>query len=188
MKLSVWAKKQGITYHTAYKWFREGKIPHLVEVSPSGSIFVHEDKKEEMGKIVIYARVSSYDRKKSLENQISSCVSFANSKGFEIEKIYKEIASGMNDKRPKLMEMLDSLPSVIIVEHKDRLTRFGFNYLEKLLNKLNCQIIVLNRDCEDEKDLIKDMISIITSFCCRLYGIRRGRKKVKEVKDIVLEQ
>ena len=77
--------------------------------------------------------------------------------------------------------MIDSNPSIIIIEHKDRLTRFGFNYLEKLLSKLNCQIIVVNRDTEDEKDLIKDLVAIITSFCCRLYGLRRGSKKAEVI-------
>ena len=88
----------------------------------------------------------------------------------------------MNDKRPKLLALLESKPTHIIVEHKDRLTRFGFNYLEILLKQQNCQILVLNRDSEDETDLIKDMISIVTSFCCRLYGMRRGQNKAAKIK------
>jgi putative resolvase len=89
----------------------------------------------------------------------------------------------MNDKRKQLCLMLDSNPTHIIVEHKDRLTRFGFNYLEKLLSKLGCEIVVMNRDSEDETDLMKDLVSIITSFCCRLYGLRRGQNKAKKLKE-----
>ena len=81
--------------------------------------------------------------------------------------------------------MIDSNPTTIVVEHKDRLTRFGFNYLEKLLLKLNCKIIVINKDYEAENDIIKDMISIVTSFCCRLYGVRRGAKKVGLIKKVM---
>jgi predicted site-specific integrase-resolvase len=88
----------------------------------------------------------------------------------------------MNDKRPKFLAMLETCPSHIVIENKDRLTRFGFNYLEVLLKKLGCEIIVLNRDQENETDLMKDLVSVITSFCCRLYGMRRGLNKAKLIK------
>lgn len=188
MKLSEWAKKQGITYRSAFSWFQQGKIPYKVEQMPSGTIIVHDEtplnKKQN---VIIYSRVSTYERKECLNGQIERCTNFANGKGLEVNKIYKEIASGMNDKRPKLMNLLESQPTHIIVEHKDRLTRFGFNYLEKLLNQQGCEILVLNRDKEDETDLMKDFISIITSFCCRLYGIRRGKNKAKKVKEEIIK-
>jgi putative resolvase len=183
MKLSDWAKKQGITYRTAFSWFQAGKIPHKVEQMPTGTIIVHENIESNRKKfVVIYSRVSTYERKDCLIGQVDRCTTFANGKGLEINKVYKEIASGMNDKRTKLMKLLDTKPTHIIVEHKDRLTRFGFNYLEKLLNQQGCQILVLNRDNEDETDLMKDLVSIITSFCCRLYGMRRGKNKAQIMK------
>jgi putative resolvase len=188
MKLSAWAKKQGISYRTAHRWFKDGKIPHKTEQMPSGTIIVHEETsvKKNMS-VAIYARVSSYDRKDSLLGQIERCTSFANSKGLSITKIYKEIASGMNDNRPKLMKMLEEKHDIIIVEHKDRLTRFGFNYIEKLLLQQGKEIFVLNRDKEDETDLMKDMISIVTSFCCRLYGMRRGQNKASKIRKEMIE-
>jgi predicted site-specific integrase-resolvase len=133
----------------------------------------------------IYCRVSSNNKKDDLERQSLRCLEFCNSKGFEVFKIIKEVASGMNDNRKKLISMLDENPTKIIIEHKDRLTRFGFNSLEKLLSKLNCEIIVINRDAENETDLLKDLVSIITYFCCRLYGLRRGNNKSKKIKDII---
>jgi putative resolvase len=136
----------------------------------------------------VYARVSNQSRKKELEYQIERCTQFANAKGLPIEKTYKEIASGMNDNRREMWKMLESNPTTIIVENKDRLTRFGFNYLEKLLKKQNCEIIVMNKDHEDEKDLMKDFISIMTSFCCRLYGLRKGQNKAAKLKNIIQEQ
>ena len=132
--------------------------------------------------------MSNHNRKDDLNRQVERITEFASASGYAVDKIFKEIASGMNDNRPQFWKMLDNNPSVIIVEHKDRLTRFGFNYLEKLLNKLNCQIVVINKDIEDETDLIKDLVAIITSFCCRLYGLRRGTKKAKIItKDLELE-
>jgi putative resolvase len=187
MKLSDWAKEQGVCYRTAYNWFKSGKFNDMninAKQLSTGTILVEENSLiDKSSNVVIYSRVSTYERKDCLIGQIERCSNFANGKGLEVNKVYKEIASGMNDKRPKLMKLLDSKPTHIIVEHKDRLTRFGFNYLEKLLNQQGCVILVLNRDNEDETDLMKDLVSIITSFCCRLYGMRRGQNKAKKLKE-----
>lgn len=183
MKLSKWAELQGVCYRTAYQWFRDGRIPNS-EQRDTGTILVHESPSAERKLLVcIYTRVSTYQRKDCLKGQSERCTQYATAKGLAVDKTYKEIASGMNDKRPKLLKMLESKPSHIIVEHKDRLTRFGFNYLEVLLQQLGCELIVLNKDEEDENDLMKDFISIITSFCCRLYGLRRGHNKAKNIKQ-----
>jgi len=188
MKLSTWAKKQGISYITAYRWFRDGKMPCPASQTKTGTIIVHEQEapNNSATKVVVYARVSSYDRKDCLIGQVERCTQFANAQGLEVHEVHKEVASGMNDKRKKLTKILESRPTHIIVEHKDRLTRFGFNYIETLLKNQNCKVLVLNRDIEDETDLVKDMISIITSFCCRLYGLRRGQNKAGKIKSEIL--
>jgi len=77
--------------------------------------------------------------------------------------------------------VLDAKPTRILIEYKDRLTRFGFNYFETLLPKIGCELVVINKETEDKQDLMKDLIAIITSFCCRLYGLRRGKNKAKKV-------
>ena len=89
----------------------------------------------------------------------------------------------MKDARPKLIKMLKSKPSSIVVEHKDRFTRFGFNYFEIPLPLLGCELVVMNRDSEEKDDLMKDLVAIITSFCCRLYGMRRGHAITSKVKQ-----
>jgi putative resolvase len=191
MKLSTWAKQQDIHYMTAWRWFHQGILPFPATQLPTGTIIIHTEAQEsntfsnKTKRICIYGRVSSHNKKDDLERQIQRCCDFAAASGKPVDKIYKEVASGMNDKRRELFRMIDSDPTIIIVEHKDRLTRFGFNYLEQLLKKLNCEIIVINKDVEDEKDLMKDMISIITSFCCRLYGLRRGKTTARKIKNIV---
>jgi predicted site-specific integrase-resolvase len=147
MKLSDWARAQGIHYNTAYNWFWQGKMPVHAYQTKSGTIMVSEEHKRTIEeKVVIYARVSSQNKKEDLRRQIERCTEFCMAKGLSITKIFKEIASGMNDNRTQLWKMIDSKPTTIIVEHKDRLTRFGFNYLEKLLLELGCKIVVMNRD------------------------------------------
>lgn len=191
MKLSVWSKKQGISYITAYRWFKGGKIPGAIQYD-SGTILVPEEKQAisstELNKCIIYCRVSNQSRKKELEYQVKRCEDFAATRGLIVEKVYKEVASGMNDKRRELIKMLDNNPKIILIENKDRLTRFGFNYLENLLSKLGCKILIIHENHEDEHDLMKDLVSIITSFCCRLYGLRQTKNKINKIKEILDEK
>lgn len=188
MKLSVWAKAKGVSYQTAWRWFSEGRLPVKAEKMPSGTIIVEPEKQIDKvnRKAVVYCRVSSYEKKQDLERQASRCISFCEARGWEIEKVIKEVGSGMNDSRKKLIVLLKSNPKLIVVEHKDRLTRFGFMYLETLLPMLDCELVVINRDKEEQSDLIKDLVAVVTSFCCRLYGMRRGLNKVKQCKKILL--
>lgn len=185
MKLLKWAKLQDISNPTAYRWFHAGQIPNSRQLA-SGTIIVDEPviKNANCEKIVIYCRVSSHNKKDDLIRQSERCEEFCLARGYSVDKVYKEIASGMNDNRKLFWKMMETNPTKIIVEHKDRLTRFGFNYIEKLLQN-KCEIIVINRDKENEIDLIKDMTSIVTSFCCRMYGLRRGNNKLKKIKEVI---
>lgn len=185
MKLSKWAKEKGISYLTAYRWAKSGKIKG-VEIMESGTILVNDIKPiNNIENIIIYARVSSNSRRKELDYQVNRIIHFSNAKGLTINKVYKEVASGMNDNRTQFWKMIDSNPTKIIIENKDRLTRFGFNYIKRLSEKLDIEIIVMNNDQTDEADLIKDLVSIITSFCCRLYGLRRGYNKALKIKNSI---
>ena len=184
MKLSVWAKKEGISYRTAFRWYQDGKMPVGTYRSVTGSIFVEDVPVSTSNqKVVIYCRVSSHPKKEDLNRLVERCKAFCEARGLAVEKVYKEIASGMNDNRTQLVKMLESNPTMIVVENKDRLTRFGFNYLDLLLTKLNCKIEVINKSESCEQDLMKDLISVITSFCCRFYGMRIGHGKAKKIKD-----
>lgn len=184
MKLSDWAKLQGISYTTAYRWFKAEKLPVKSWQAPSGTILVEEAiSSEENKEAWIYCRVSSYAQKDNLTRQVERCQEFCRINGWEVKKTTKEIASAMNDSRPKLLKLLADKPSRIVVEYKDRLTRFGFAYFETLLPMVGCELVVINRDDEDKQDLMKDLVSIITSFCCRLYGLRRGKTTAKKLHE-----
>jgi putative resolvase len=182
MKLSTWASKNGLTYQTAYNLFRKHQLPGNIIQLASGTILIDDDLPPENIPTYIYCRVSSYNKKADLDRQADRCIEFCGNNGWQIEKVIKEIASGMNDKRKKLSSIFDKKPKRIVVEHKDRLTRFGFNYFDKMLPLIGYELVVINRDSEDESDLVKDLVAIITSFCCRLYGLRKGKNKAKKIK------
>lgn len=166
MKLSVWAKKQGIHYQTAWNWCNNGTMPVSWERTPSGTILVHDNlpSTPSLKKVYTYARVSSYAKKEDLQRQSARCAAFCENKGLSVEKSFKEIASGMNDNRPILNKVLDLPPGVLVVEHKDRLTLFGFNYLDTLLRKLGWEIVVINRDENDKDDLMKEIVAYAKSL------------------------
>ena len=189
MKLSEFAKLKGVTYKTAWNWFNQGKIPNAEQIE-GGTIIVNSKiiiKK--VDDVILYARVSTYQKKDDLERQLIRLRDYANSSGYIIKKEYKEIASGMNDNRKMLNKiLLNQDNKVIIIENKDRLTRFGFNYIKNLLELQDRFIIVMNENNSPDEDLIKDLISIITSFCCRLYGMRRGLNKTKKIKEELKQQ
>lgn len=185
LKLSDWAIKNGVSYQTAWNWFNSKKMPVSAIQTSTGTILV-EDVTTPTNKInntYIYARVSSSNKKQDLENQLKLCENFCMANGWTVEKSFKEIASGMNDNRKKLNFILQNPPTKLVILHKDRLTRFGFNYIETLLKHVGCELIVINRDLEDESDILKDFIVIITSFCCRLYGARIGQSKALKMKE-----
>jgi predicted site-specific integrase-resolvase len=183
MKLSKWCQQQGVCYLTGLRWFHAGKIPNARQLDTS-TILVDEVKTTQNNELnYIYCRVSNHNRKKELEHQVKRCEDFCIANGWKIEKTYKEIASGMNDNRKELWKLLASNPKRIIVENKDRLTRFGFNYIEKLMP--NTEIIIINKSVEDKEDLIKDLISVITIFCNNLYELKEKNNKLKKIKEVL---
>lgn len=185
MKLSEWAKKNGLTYQTAWNLFNKNQLPVKATQLQTGTILVENAVKNIEEKTFIYCRVSSHSRKKEMEYQINRCKDFCQNNGWELHGVYSEIASGVNDNRRSFWRMLSENPTRIIVENKDRLTRFGFLYLKRLLEKQGCSIVVINHTDEDHVDLIKDLTLIIYSFCARLYNIRKAKSKTQKCVAII---
>ena len=133
--------------------------------------------------VVLYARTSSSQNKKLLDEQAKRLELYAISKGYKIKQIIKEFDSGLNDSRKQLTKILkENQYDKIIVEHKDMLTRFGFNLINLLTDN---RIEVINESKEKDEDLTQDLISIIHCFSARLYGLRRSKRLKLEIqKDI----
>jgi putative resolvase len=189
MKLSDYAKSIGITYRTAWNHFRAGKIPGAYQL-PTGTIIVpdtiQDSTKEHQA--ATYARVSSSQNRGKLDSQAERLKDYCAAKGYRVVSTIKEVGSGVNDQRPKFQKLLaDKSISLIVVEHRDRATRFGFHYLKTLLENEGRRIEVINEEEGSKEELMQDLIAIITSFVARYYGQRRAKRKtaviIKELRD-----
>ncbi len=175
MRLSDYAKQNGVSYRTAWNHFKAGKIPNARRL-PSGTV-VLDEQIAKAEKTVVYARVSSSENKTNLLSQSKRVQDFCAAKGWVVNQVVEECGSGLNDSRKKLMAVLsDKTVTRLVVEHKDRLTRFGFNYIKELWDG---EIVVINEVTEDEKDLMQDFVSLVTSFTARLYGKRRSKRNTE---------
>src|SRR5215469_1726189 len=185
MKLAAWARQQGLDYNTAYRWFRAGILPVPLKKLPTGTILVEPVPLAEKRGAAVYARVSSGDQKKDLERQLARLVEHATAKGLSIVKSVSEIGSGRNGHRPKLIGLLrDQTIGVIVVEHRDRLARFGSEYIEAALQSAGRKVLVIDEK-ERKDDLDQDMIEVLTSFCRRRYGGRTAKNKAKKAMEAI---
>lgn len=164
--------------HTAYRWFREGTLPVpaervgrliLVKTAASASAAA--------AGVVLYARVSSHDRRSDLDRQVARLTAWATERDLGVGQVVCEVGSGLNGKRPKLRRILsDPDARVIVVEHRDRLARFGVVHLEAALSAQGRRIVVADPG-ETTDDLVCDMIEVLTGMCARLYGRRGARNR-----------
>ena len=181
MKLSDYAKQVGVKYRTAWEWYRAGKIKGY-QMDTGTIIITEQDDEPKAQKVAVYARVSSSENKPNLESQAERLVNYCAAKGWKVHKVVKEVGSGVNDNRRKFLSLLsDESITMIVVEHKDRATRFGFNYIETLLETQGRKIEVINLSDNGKEDLLEDLVSIIYSFCSRLYGQRRAKRKTEKI-------
>lgn len=183
MKLSTYAKKVGVCYKTAWRWYQKGKISGY-QMSTGTIIITQEEQRTCPQKVAIYARVSSNENKKNLDSQAERLVGYCTAKGWQIHQIVKEVGSGINDNRKKLLKLImDESITIIVVEHKDRLTRFGFSYIENLMSLSGRKIEVVNLASNAKEDLLTDLVAIIYSFCAKLYGQRRAKRKTEKITE-----
>ncbi len=173
-----------INYRTAIRQYHKGLIPGVQTNSRIRLLNPNYTTQQEetptntpnQPRAILYARVSSTINKPSLNGQIERLQDYAAARGYTIVGEYQEIASGLNDNRPKLNTILKRDDyDILLVEHRDRLTRFGWNLIQLLLNKNNIQLESINTTDSKDEELIQDLISIITSYCGKIYG--RNRKK-----------
>lgn len=180
VNLREWALVQGVHPKTAYRWFREGSLP--VPARRAGRlILVDPDPKPAVvGRVVAYCRVSSADQKDDLERQVGRVVAGATGHDLAVGQVVSEVGSGMNGHRRKLTKLLsDPAVTVIVVEHRDRLTRFGFEHLQASMAACGRSIVVLKSQ-ETTSDVVGDVTEVLTSLCARLYGQRSAARRAAQ--------
>lgn len=182
----------GVSVKTLQRWDREGILvadrtptnrrvyteKHLVQVR--GGLLQHDQRKT-----VVYYRVSSAAQKPDLQNQKTMLEQFCIGRGLSVDEWIEEIGGGMNFKRKKFIamtnEVLTGRVGTVVIAHKDRLARFGFEYIEHIYQQFGCEIIVTNTtSLSPEQEMVEDLMTIVDTFSSRLYGLSNYRKSLKQ--------
>jgi len=177
----------GVNLRTLQRWDEEGKIHCVRTVGGKRRVPESEIKRilglHEERKMIGYARVSSNTQKDDLERQTEAITQYAKEHGWNIE-ILKDIGSGLNEERKNFQKLLKMVMnkevSKVVVTYPDRLTRFGFKTLQQFFQNYGTEIIVINQEEKEPKEeLVEDLITIVSHFAGKLYGMRS--RKYKEV-------
>jgi predicted site-specific integrase-resolvase len=190
------SERIGVSVKTLQRWDREGKLIPLRTPSNRRQ-YTDEHIRQALGlrgiqttietrKTVVYMRVSSPAQKPDLDNQRHALEQFCAARGLTVDEWIAEIGGGLNFKRPKFLQLVDAIVAhhvgTLIIAHKDRLARFGYDLLTHLCTMHQCTILVLNQETlSPEQEMVQDLMTIIHCFSSRLPGLRHYRKSLKKV-------
>jgi putative resolvase len=182
VKLSDYAKQVGVTYKTAWQWWKAGQLDAYQ--LPTGTIIVREPHPAATG-VALYVRVSSAAQQDDALRQLQRLRDYAAARGYPVVAEMIEMASGLNDERPKLTKLLtDRRVGVLVVEPRDRLTRFGYGYIATLLAHQGRRVEALYPS--DTRDgLVDDVVAAITSMAARIYGRRNSKRRAERIRACV---
>ena len=195
-KPNEFAELLNVSVITLQRWDNNGKLKAFR--SPTNRrYYTYEqyleykgiNKKDTDRKTCIYTRVSTSNQKDDLKNQVEFLRQYANAKGIIVDEVIEDYGSGLNYNRKKWNRLIDSCMTneigTIIITHKDRFIRFGYDWFERFLAKFNVEIIVVNNESlSPQEELVQDIISILHIFSCRIYGLRKYKTKIKEDEEI----
>lgn len=199
-KIHEVAKKLGVTVKTLQRWdnsgvFKARRTPTNHRYYTDDDILKYQglslDKSKR--KTVAYVRVSSHGQNSDLKHQTEFIRNFVNARGEILDEVFEEVGSGLNYTRPKWNELLQAVMKgeidKIYITYKDRFVRFGFAWFESLCQQHGTEIIVLNNETiSSEKEIVDDLTSIIDEFSCRLLGLRKYKKVLKEDKEVLTNE
>lgn len=191
LKPKEMADRLNVSVATLQRWDREGILK--AHRNPKNRRYYTEDQYlkyigqslEKRRQIIGYARVSSRNQQDDLENQFDFIKQYCNANGIIVDDYISDIGSGLNYKRKKWNQLLNQVMNgeidTIYITYKDRFIRFGYDWFESLCHQFDTKIIVLNdQTTSPQEELVEDLISIIHVFSCRIYGLRKYKKKIKE--------
>jgi excisionase family DNA binding protein len=184
-------QRLGISYPTLARWVREGKIRAVRTAGGKYRIPESEVRRIAEGlpvskevRAVIYARVSSPEQKGDLEGQVQHLRQYCSSRGYKVIDVLSDIASGLKADRRGLLKLLEYVTNrqvdVVVVAYRDRLTRFGLEYLEYFFRQYGVRVEAAlgEEPKESRQELVEDLIEIVNSFAGRLYGLRSRRRRM----------
>jgi len=185
--ITEFARRLGVTVKTLQRWDREGRLvalrtptnrrvyteEHLYQVLPQRQSAVRAT--------VVYMRVSSRAQKPDLANQRQVLEQFCAARGIAVTDWVSEIGGGLNFKRPRFLALIDKVVTgqvmMVVIAHKDRLMRFGFDLFAHLCRRHQCELVVMNTETlSPEQEMVQDLMTITHCFSARLYGLRNYRK------------
>lgn len=177
---------EGVHPVTAYRWFREGKLP--VPARRAGRLILVEPRPvASESRVVVYARVSSSDQRTDLDRQVARVSTWATEQHLGVDRVVTEVGSALNGRRRKFLALLrDPSVTTIVVEHRDRFARFGAEYVEAALAAQGRALRVVD-PAEVDDDLVRDVTEILTSLCARLYGRRAAANRAAKAVAAVTE-
>ena len=193
------AELLGVSVKTLQRWDRDGILK--ANRTPTDRRYYTYDQylqfkgiqtENDIRDTVIYARVSTRNQKDDLQNQVEFLKQFWNAKGIIVNQCVEDFGSGLNYNRKKWNRLLDEVMAnkikTIVISNKDRFIRFGYDWFEKFCGKFNTKIIIVNNETlSPNEELVQDIISILHVFSCRLYGLRKYKKQIKEDEEIAKE-
>ncbi len=195
-KPKEFAELLNVSVKTLQRWDREG-ILKAKRTPTDRRYYTYDQYLEYKGvfektnnrKVVIYARVSTNNQKDDLLNQKRFLLEFANSKGIIVDELIEDIGSGLNYNRKKWNKLLESCMEnkieAILITHKDRFIRFGYEWFERFVGKYGVKIIIVNNELlSPQEELVQDIISILHVFSCKIYGMRKYKKRIEEDEEI----
>ena len=141
------------------------------------------------GKTIVYCRVSSKGQAADLSRQVESMESYCQGAGIAVSEWVKEIGGGMNFKRKLFLKLMKTIRmgevSHVLVAHKDRLARFGYDFIEEFASWYGCKITVVNQESlSPQQEMVEDLMLVIHCFSCRLYGLRTYKKQIKKIAEM----
>lgn len=185
------ANALGVNPRTLARWSEDGKIKAIKTEAGQRRYDIAEYLKQKSGttelarrSTVLYARVSTSSQRDDLKRQTEALTT-----SYPGGEIITEIGSGLNFRRRKLNTILERIISgdiqCLVVAHKDRLARFGFELIEWLCEKFDCKLVVLyQQKYSPQAELVQDMLSVVHCFSSRVYGLRKYEKQLRQDSEI----
>ena len=183
-KINEFAKRVGRTTTTLRRWDESGVLP-AKRTAGNQRYYDESDLRKALRielpdvekKVIVYCRVSSKGQADDLRSQVKAMQTFCLGLGVAVDEWVQETSGGMNFKRKKFLSLMQRIESgeikELIIAHKDRLVRFGFDYFETMAERHGCKIMVANQEqLSPQAEMVEDLMAIVHTFSCRLYGLR----------------